>query len=53
MKKQVKKIVLARETLRNLSGSEMREAEGGGAFPNSDFNSCACPTAISCKPGRC
>jgi hypothetical protein len=51
--KKLKKIVLAKETLRNLSGSEVQKAEGG-AFPNSDFNSCDCPTAISCRhPGFC
>jgi hypothetical protein len=52
MKKQPKKIVLAKETLRNLTGSDLTKAEGG-AFPNSDFNTCDCPTYISCKPGRC
>jgi hypothetical protein len=53
MKKQPKKIVLAKETLRNLTGSDLRKAEGA-AFPNSDFQSCACPTAISCRhPGFC
>jgi hypothetical protein len=29
MKKQVKKLKLAKETLRNLSGGEMKEAVGG------------------------
>ncbi|HEX3556671.1 MAG TPA: hypothetical protein VIA62_25905 [Thermoanaerobaculia bacterium] len=52
MKKQLKKIVLAKETLGNLSGSEMKHAEGAGAFPNSDFNTCRCPT-VSCKAGQC
>ncbi len=51
MKKQLKKIVLAKETLRNLSGSEMKDVEGG-AFPNSDVNTCVCHTA-SCHPGLC
>ena len=52
--KKLKKITLAKETLRNLSGSEIQKAEGGGAFPNSDANTCACPTAISCRhPGLC
>ncbi|HEX4961577.1 MAG TPA: hypothetical protein VF173_12105 [Thermoanaerobaculia bacterium] len=52
--KKLKKIVLAKETLRNLSGFEIQKAEGGAIFPNSDFNTCACPTAISCrKPGLC
>ena len=54
MKKQIQKIVLSRETLRNLSVPETAGAVGGGAFPNSDFNTCACPTAISCQhPGFC
>ena len=52
MKKQPKKIVLAKETLRNLNGSEFTKVEGG-AFPNSDANTCQCHTAISCKPGLC
>jgi hypothetical protein len=53
MKKQQKKIVLAKETLRNLDGSDLGKAEGG-AFPNSDFNTCDCPTYISCRhPGLC
>jgi hypothetical protein len=53
MKKQPKKIVLAKETLRNLNGSDLTKA-AGGTFPNSDFQSCACPTAISCRhPGFC
>lgn len=52
MKKQPKKIVLAKETLRNLTGADLTKAEGGGAFPNSDANTCACHT-LSCKPGLC
>jgi natural product precursor len=52
MKKQLKKIVLAKETLRNLSGSEMKNVEGGGALPDSGVNTCRCHTA-SCKPGLC
>ncbi|HEV7783877.1 MAG TPA: hypothetical protein VGQ28_00995 [Thermoanaerobaculia bacterium] len=51
MKKQLKKIALAKETLRNLSGSEMRKAEGA-AFPNSDVKTCVCHT-VSCHPGLC
>jgi hypothetical protein len=52
MKKQPKKIVLAKETLRNLGESEMSEAQGE-AFPNTQFNSCRCPT-LSCQhPGFC
>ncbi|HEX4966380.1 MAG TPA: hypothetical protein VF173_36565 [Thermoanaerobaculia bacterium] len=53
MKKQLKKIVLAKETLRNLETSEVSEAQGG-AFPISQVNTCRCPTAISCQhPGFC
>jgi hypothetical protein len=52
MKKQLKKIALAKETLRNLNGSDLSKAEGGGAFPNSDVNTCVCHT-VSCKPGLC
>ena len=53
MKKQPKKIVLAKETLRNLAGSEVTEAQGG-ALPISQVNTCRCPTAISCQhPGFC
>ena len=52
MKKQPKKIVLAKETLRNLEGADLAEAQGG-AFPNTQFNTCRCPT-LSCQhPGFC
>ena len=52
MKKQLKKIVLAKETLRHLSSEEVEEAAGGSILPNTQFNSCRCPT-LSCKPGFC
>jgi len=53
MKKQPKKIVLAKETLRSLEGPDVAEVEGGGAFPNTQFNTCRCPT-LSCQhPGFC
>jgi hypothetical protein len=52
MKKQIKKIVLAKETVRHLTVSETAIAFGG-TFPNSDAKTCACPTAISCHPGLC
>lgn len=52
MKKQIKKIVLAKETVGHLTTSETAIALGG-AFPNSDAKTCACPTAISCKAGLC
>jgi len=52
MKKQSKKITLARETLRQLSSRETVEAEGGSRYPNTNFNSCPCPT-LSCKAGQC
>jgi hypothetical protein len=48
MKKQIKKIVLAKETLRSLSATEAAGALGG-AFPQTNFNTCRCPTAISCQ----
>jgi len=48
MKKHIKKIVLSKETVRNLSASEATEALGG-AFPQTNFNTCRCPTAISCQ----
>jgi hypothetical protein len=51
MKKQSPKITLARETLRLLDRSEAAAAEGG-TFPNTQFNSCHCPT-LSCKPAIC
>ncbi|MFY9819821.1 MAG: hypothetical protein WAM82_00460 [Thermoanaerobaculia bacterium] len=50
MKKQLKKIVLAKETLRDL-GSDLCRVEGA-AFPNSDVNTCVCHT-VSCHPGLC
>jgi len=57
MKKQsTKRIVLAKETLRNLSTAKISDAAlgraAGAAFPNSDANTCACPT-LSCHPGMC
>ena len=48
MKKHVKKIVLTKETLRSLSVPEATEALGG-ALPQTNFNTCRCPTAISCQ----
>ena len=52
MKRQVKKIVLTRETLRELSASQISEAEGG-AFPQTNFDSCRCPTLSCAHPGFC
>jgi hypothetical protein len=51
MKKQIRKIALAKETLRQLAGPEVTAAQGG-AYPNTLFNSCHCPT-LSCKAGQC
>jgi hypothetical protein len=52
VKKQLKKIVLAKETLRSLEVSEVAQAQGA-AFPNTQFNTCRCPT-LSCQhPGFC
>ena len=52
MKKQPKKIVLAKETLRHLTGDDLEGVAGGSILPNTRFNSCRCPT-LSCKPGLC
>ncbi len=52
MKKQSKKITLAKETLRSLAGLEALAVQGGSIYPNTLFNSCHCPT-LSCKPGAC
>jgi hypothetical protein len=52
MKKQIKKIVLTRETLRELSAPETTDALGG-AFPQTNFNSCRCPTLSCAHPGFC
>ena len=51
MKKQSPKITLAKETLRLLTGPEAATADGG-TVPNTQFNSCRCPT-LSCKPAIC
>ncbi|HEY2289418.1 MAG TPA: hypothetical protein VGM86_01835 [Thermoanaerobaculia bacterium] len=52
MKKRIQKITLTRETVRNLTATETAEALGG-AFPNTELNSCRCPT-LSCQhPGFC
>jgi hypothetical protein len=47
MKKQVKKIVLAKETVRNLTAAEAAGA-AGGSFPISGVNTCRCPS-VSCR----
>jgi hypothetical protein len=57
MRKRIQRIVLSRETLRHLQAMELPQgdlarAQGAGILPNSDFNTCRCPTA-SCKPGFC
>jgi hypothetical protein len=52
MKKQSKKIVLAKETLRELSTLATGKAVGGSRYPNTNFNSCPWPT-LSCKAGQC
>ena len=55
-KKQSKKMVLSKETLRHLAAPEIPAAgldkAAGGAFPNSDANTYNCHTA-SCHPGLC
>ncbi len=53
MKKQTrKKIVLAKETLRNLATVEEAQAvQGGGSYTCTLFNTCHCPT-YSCN-GTC
>jgi hypothetical protein len=51
MKKQMKKIVLAKETLRSLVEPDVAAAQGG-ALPISGVNTCRCPT-VSCKAGQC
>jgi len=51
--KKIQKIVLTRETVRNLTTTETAEAVGGSAYPNTLFDSCKCPT-LSCQhPGFC
>jgi len=46
MKKQAKKLVLAKETVRNLSGVDLREAAGGTTWQTT----CAgCPQTNSCR----
>lgn len=57
MKKQIRKIVLQKETLRNLvaeriADPRLAEVAGGSILPRTNFNSCRCPT-VSCKPGFC
>jgi len=44
MKKQVKKLVLAKETVRNLAEPEMKDAAGG--------SNTVCWTEISCTQPR-
>jgi hypothetical protein len=51
--KKIQKIVLTRETIRNLTAVETAAADGGSALPQTNFNSCRCPT-LSCQhPGFC
>jgi hypothetical protein len=53
MKKQTKRIVLSRETVRNLTADEAAGAAGGSVLPQTNFDSCRCPT-LSCQhPGFC
>jgi hypothetical protein len=53
MKKQIQKIVLTRETVRNLTATETGAANGGSVLPQTNFDSCKCPT-LSCQhPGFC
>jgi hypothetical protein len=47
MRKQIKKIVLTKETVRHLSLAEVTDVEGG-ILPQTNFNSCRCPT-LSCE----
>ena len=46
MKKPMKKITLAKETLRNLAEPDIATAQGG-VYTYTLFNSCYCPT-LSC-----
>lgn len=51
--KKLQKIVLTRETVRNLTAHETAGAAGGSALPQTNFDSCKCPT-LSCQhPGFC
>jgi hypothetical protein len=51
--KKIQKIVLTRETVRNLTARETAEAAGGSVLPQTNFNTCRCPT-LSCQhPGFC
>jgi hypothetical protein len=53
MKKQIRKMVLTRETVRTLTATETEAAAGGSVLPQTNFNSCRCPT-LSCQhPGFC
>ena len=53
MKKQIRKIVLTRETVRDLTVQETAGANGGSVLPQTNFNTCRCPT-LSCQhPGFC
>lgn len=55
MKKSFKKIVLAKETLRNLTGFEAAEALGGISTNvctnTSDYRSCGPYSVTVCPPG--
>lgn len=55
MKKSIKKIVLSRETLRNLTGFEAAEVLGAistnPCTHTSDFRACGTPTLTVCPPG--
>lgn len=43
-RKRVKKLTLHRETLRALSGDELRQADGGASFQSDCRSDCICPT---------
>ena len=52
MKKNLKKIVLAKETLRHLTALETAEVAGGNtSTKTSDFRSCGPYSATICPPG--
>ena len=55
MNKKIKKLLLSRETVRNLQGSELQGAAGGATLSCADTCSCVYTQCFSdnCSGGEC
>ena len=55
MNKEKKRLVVTRETLRELTGNDLRQIAGGSGASNDASNRCCCPTdpTITCQTTKC